>query len=209
MGTAEMRSNRATASGGIEPMAATETPREADARLIAAFLQKDATAAHELVDRYASRILGLGLRLLTSRTDAEDLVQDTFLKLLRRGSSFDHRRGSLDVWIMMNARSLAIDRLRRRTLDAKLSPERMRSEASDEPGPERHAEQSDQIQRARTAMQKLPSGQRSAVELVYLRQRSTREVADLQGIPRGTVKSRIGAGIATLRRSFFEGDDAA
>jgi DNA-directed RNA polymerase specialized sigma24 family protein len=58
-------------------------------------------------------------------------------------------------------------------------------------------------------MQELPPGQRSAVELVYLRQRSTREVAELQSIPRGTVKSRVGAGIATLRRSFFERDDAA
>lgn len=190
-------------------MATTEAPSDADARLIAAFLRRDGSAAHELFDRYASRIYGLGLRLLTSRTDAEDLVQDTFLKLLRRGSAFDHRRGSLDVWIMMNARSLAIDRLRRRSLDASLSPEKTRSEASAEPGPEWHAELSDQIQRARTAMQELPSGQRSALELVYLRQRSTREVAELQGIPRGTVKSRIGAGIATLRRSFFEGDDAA
>jgi RNA polymerase sigma-70 factor (ECF subfamily) len=204
-----MGSNRATLTGGIEPMATTNTPRDADARFIAAFLQKDGTAAHELFDRYASRIYGLGLRLLTSRTDAEDLVQDTFLKVFRRGSSFDPRRGSLDVWIMMNARSLAIDRLRRRTLDRNLSPETTRAEASDEPGPEWHAELSDQIQRARTAMQKLPSGQRSAVELVYLRQRSTREVAELQGIPRGTVKSRIGAGIATLRRSFSESDDAA
>jgi RNA polymerase sigma-70 factor (ECF subfamily) len=190
-------------------MATTDTPRDADARLIAAYILKDDTAAHELFDRYASRIYGLGLRLLTSRADAEDLVQDTFLKLLRRGSSFDHRRGSLDVWIMMNARSLAIDRLRRRTLDADLSPEGLRTEASDEPGPEWHAEQNEQIQRARTAMQELPPGQRSAVELVYLRQRSTREVAELQSIPRGTVKSRVGAGIATLRRSFFERDDAA
>ncbi|MCI0633899.1 MAG: sigma-70 family RNA polymerase sigma factor [Actinobacteria bacterium] len=177
---------------------------------MAAFLRKDRGAATQLFDRYASRIYGLGLMLLGTRADSEDLVQDTFLKVLRTGSAFDARRGSLDAWILMNARGLAIDRLRRRTLEMrKLSSADVRSERSDEPSPEWHAEHTDLLQRARIAMRQLPSGQRSAVELVYLGQRSTREVAELQGIPRGTVKSRVGAGIATLRRSFSERDDAA
>jgi RNA polymerase sigma-70 factor, ECF subfamily len=191
-------------------MATSNTARGADARLMAAFLRKDRSAANQLVDRYASRIYGLGFMLLGSKTDAEDLVQDTFLRVLRTGSAFDARRGSLDVWILMNARGLAIDLLRRRTLEIrKQSLANMRSERSDEPSPEWHAEHTDLLQRARIAMRQLPSGQRAALELVYLEQRSTKEAAELQGIPRGTVKSRIGAGIATLRRSFSEVEDAA
>jgi RNA polymerase sigma-70 factor (ECF subfamily) len=106
---------------------------------------------------------------------------------------------------LLTARSLAIDLLRRRALEArKQSSEPSRFEASDEPGPEWHAEQRDLIQRARKAIDRLPPRQRSAVVLAYFGQRSSTEVAEIQGVPRGTVKSRIRAGIASLRQTFAE-----
>jgi len=185
-------------------------PRDADASLMGALLRKEPAAADALYTRYASRIYGLGLVLLRNKTDAEDLVQDTFLKVWRTGSRFDPRRGSLDVWILLIARSLAIDLLRRRTQETRnLSFEPTRQEVSDEPGPEWYAEHRDLFQRARKAMDRLPSGQRSAVELAYLGQRSSTQVAELQDIPLGTAKSRIRMGVATLRRALSEGDDAA
>jgi RNA polymerase sigma-70 factor (ECF subfamily) len=185
-------------------------PRDADASLMVALLRKEPAAADALYTRYASRIYGLGLVLLRNKTDAEDLVQDTFLKVWRTGSRFDPRRGSLDVWILLIARSLAIDLLRRRTQETRnLSFEPTRAEVSDEPGPEWYAENRDLFQRARKAMDRLPSGQRSAVELAYLGQRSSTQVAELQDIPLGTAKSRIRVGIATLRKTLLEGDDAA
>ena len=177
--------------------------READAGLMIGLLRREPWAAEAFYDRYASRIYGLGFVLLGNKTDAEDLVQDTFLKVWRRGSSFDPLRGSLDAWILLNARSLAIDLLRRRTLEARsLSSGRWHSDVSDEPGPESYAEHRDLMRRARSAMDRLPHGQRSAVELSYLGQRSSTQVAELQGIPPGTVKSRVRAGIATLRQTF-------
>ena len=113
------------------------TRREADASLVAALLRKEPGAADALYARYASRIYGLGLVLLRDRADAEDLVQDTFLKVWRTGSSFDPQRGSMDVWVLLTARSLAIDLLRRRTLETrKLRSEPSVSDVSDEPGPE-------------------------------------------------------------------------
>jgi RNA polymerase sigma-70 factor (ECF subfamily) len=182
------------------------TAREADASLLAALRRKERPATKALYARYASRIFGLGLVLLKNEADAEDLVQDTFLKVWRTGAAFDPRRGSLDTWILLVARSLAIDLLRRRTLEAKkLSSQPSGSEVSEEPGPEWHAELGDLIRRARKAMDRLPPGQRSAVELAYLGQRSSTEVAALQRIPPGTVKSRIRAGIGTLRRALVEG----
>jgi RNA polymerase sigma-70 factor, ECF subfamily len=184
--------------------------RDADASLMVALLRKEPAAADALYNRYASRIYGLGLVLLRNKIDAEDLVQDTFLKVWRTGSRFDPSRGSLDIWILLIARSLAIDLLRRRTQETRsLSFEPSRSEVSDEPAPEWYAEHRDLIQRARKAMDRLPSGQRSAVELAYLGQRSSTQVAELQDIPLGTVKSRIRVGIATLRKTLLEGDDAA
>ena len=179
--------------------------RDADASLMVALLQREAGAAAALYDRYASRIYGLGLFLLGNKSDAEDLVQDTFLKVWRRGSSFDPQRGPLDAWILLNARSLAIDLLRRRTLEARsLSSGHWRPDAIDEPGPESYAEHRDLMRRARNAMERLPDGQRSAVELSYLGQRSSTQVAELQGIPPGTVKSRTRRGIATLRQTLAE-----
>jgi RNA polymerase sigma-70 factor, ECF subfamily len=183
---------------------------ESDAVLMAAFVRKEPDAARQLYDRLASRIYGLGLFLLRNATDAEDLVQDTFLKIWRTGSAFDPQRGSLDAWILLSARSLAIDLLRRRSVEArKLSSQPKVSEAADEPGPEYHAEVGDLFRRASDAMEHLPQRQRSVVELTYLGQRSTREVAELLGIPRGTVKSRAHAGIAVLQKSFPGDDDAA
>jgi hypothetical protein len=109
------------------------TPREADARLMASLLRKEPAAADALNARYASRIHGLGLVLLKNKADAEDLVQDTFLKVWRTGQAPSPQRGSLDAWVLLTARSLAIDLLRRRTLEArKLRSEPSVSDVSDE-----------------------------------------------------------------------------
>jgi RNA polymerase sigma-70 factor, ECF subfamily len=197
---------------GLGPSVARErnrgeaTSREADAGLMAALLRKEPAAADVLYARYASRIYGLGLLLLKNNTDAEDLVQETLIKVWRSSAAFDPHRGSLDTWILLTARSLAIDLLRRRTLERRKQLfEATGPEVSDEAGPEWYAEQRDLIRRARTAMDRLPPNQRSAVELAYLGERSSAEVAALQRIPLGTVKSRIRAGMAILRQTFAEG----
>jgi RNA polymerase sigma-70 factor (ECF subfamily) len=178
---------------------------DADATVMVAFREKASGAAEALYDRYASRVYGLGLVLLRNSTDAEDLVQGTFLKAWRRASTFDPKRGSLDTWFLLIARGLAIDLLRRRTLEAKkLSANPMRSEVSEEPGPEQYAEQYDLIRHARKAMDQLPSAQRAALELAYIEGRSSTEVAALEGIPVGTAKTRIRLGIIALRKTLLE-----
>jgi RNA polymerase sigma-70 factor (ECF subfamily) len=181
-----------------------------DAALMAAFLRKEPDAARQLYDRLASRIYGLGLVLLRNTTDAEDLVQETFLKIWRTASAFDPARGPLDAWVLLSARSLAIDLLRRRSIEARtLFSQQRVSAVSDEAGPERRAELVDLFQRASEAMAHLPQRQRSVLELRYLGERSTKEVAELLGIPRGTVKSRAYAGMAVLQRAFPGDDEAA
>jgi RNA polymerase sigma-70 factor (ECF subfamily) len=174
---------------------------------MAGLMRQERAAADALYTRFASRIYGLGLVLLKNETDAQDLVQDTFLKVWRVASAFDGGRGSLDTWVLMIARSLAIDLIRRRTLESrKLASEPIQRDVSDEPGPEWFAEHEDLIARARKAMELLPLGQRSAVELAYLGQRSSSEVAELEGIPVGTVKSRIRKGMTTLRHTLADED---
>jgi RNA polymerase sigma-70 factor (ECF subfamily) len=187
------------------------TPSPGDAALMAAFLRKEPDAARQLYDRFASRIYGLGLFFLRNKADAEDLVQDTFLKIWRGGAAFDPVRGSLETWILLSARSLAIDLLRHRSVEARKLPSQAPvSEVSDEAGPEEHAEVADLVKRAGEAMAHLPHRQRSVLELQYLGERSTKEVAELLGIPRGTVKSRAHTAIGKLQKVFRDGgDDAA
>src|SRR3954471_12339248 len=94
----------------------TETSRP-DVEIIRAFARRDGAAAGDLYKRFAPRIYGLGMVMLGNPAQAEDLVQDTFVKVWRKADSYEATRGSLDTWILLIARSLAIDLLRRRVLE--------------------------------------------------------------------------------------------
>ena len=173
-----------------------------------AFARRDQGAAEELFDRFASRVYGLGIVMLGSDAMAQDLVQDTFVKLWRSAERFDARRGRLETWVLLVARSLAIDALRRRVLDVR-SMERIgvERETSSEAGPDEIAETEDLAERARTAMASLSDGQRAALELAYFGGKTSAEVAELEGIPVGTAKTRIRTALLKLREALEEHRD--
>jgi RNA polymerase sigma-70 factor, ECF subfamily len=180
----------------------TESPRP-DLELVRAFARRDGTAAGELYARFAPRIFGLGMVMLGNPSQAEDLVQDTFVKVWRKADTYEEARGSLDTWILLIARSLAIDLLRRRVLEARILAEKERpSEASDEPGPERIAETMDLADRAKRAMRALTPQQRAVIELAYFGGKTSSEVAELEGIPVGTAKTRIRTALIRLREAL-------
>jgi RNA polymerase sigma-70 factor (ECF subfamily) len=106
----------------------------------------------------------------------------------------------LETWVLLTARSLAIDALRRRVLESRsLRSVGVQPEDDPEPLPDEQAAVADLSARARRAMGILPPEQRSALELAYFGGRTTAEVAALEGIPQGTVKSRIRAALLRLR----------
>src|SRR3954468_24003716 len=195
-----------------------------DQALMAAFVARDERAAGALYDRFASRVYGLGIVMLGNDHAAQDLVQDTFVKLWRTGARFDPERGRLETWILLTARSLAIDLLRRRVLESRslqeLGPPPVHdpgpgpAEPAPPPvhdparGPDDLAATADLASRARRAMAKLSNEQRSALELAYFGGRTTAEVAALEGIPQGTAKTRIHAALLKLRAEMAkEADD--
>jgi RNA polymerase sigma-70 factor (ECF subfamily) len=180
-----------------------------DQALMAAFVERDEGAAGVLYDRFSSRVFGLGIVMLGNDQSAQDLVQDTFVKLWRTAARFDPERGRLETWILLTARSLAIDLLRRRVLESRslqeLGPPPVRDPS---PGPDDLAATADLAGRARRAMTKLSNEQRSALELAYFGGRTTAEVAALEGIPQGTAKTRIHAALLKLRAEMAkEADD--
>jgi len=142
---------------------------------------------------------------LGSDAAAQDLVQDTFVKLWRSAERFDAGRGKLETWVLLVARSLAIDALRRRVLDSR-SLERLGSpeEADPSPGPDAQAATADMADRARSAMARLSPEQRAALELAYFGGRTSAEVAEIEGIPVGTAKTRIRSALLRLREAMAQ-----
>lgn len=174
-----------------------------DADLMRSFARRDPSAAEELYSRFAPRVFGLGMVMLGNAAQAEDLVQDTFVKVWRKAESFDAGRGSLDTWVLLVARSLAIDAIRRRVLEKKVTEtQEEHTEVSAIPGPEEEAESRDLVQRARAAMTALSPGQRAALELAYFGGKTSAEVAELEGIPVGTAKTRIRTALMKLREAL-------
>src|SRR6202795_639700 len=178
---------------------------ESDAALMLRFAQREAPAADVLYGRFASRIYGLGIVMLGSDAAAQDLVQDTFVKLWRNADRYDTSRGKLETWVLLVARSLAIDALRRRVLEVR-SLEATGKPREDDPsaGPEELAATGDLADRARRAMERLSPEQRSALELAYFGGRTSAEVAEMEGIPVGTAKTRIRSALLRLREEMAE-----
>ena len=185
------------------------TEHDADQRLMRSFAARDQAAADVLFRRFSGRIYGLGIVMLGGDAAAQDLVQDTFVKLWRNAERYDRSRGKLETWVLLMARSLAIDAIRRRVLEVR-SLERMElpREADDAPGPDDVAITIDLTERAKVAMASLPSEQRAALELAYLGGKTSAEISDLEGIPVGTAKTRIRAALLRLRGSIAPEPDA-
>jgi RNA polymerase sigma factor (sigma-70 family) len=173
---------------------------EPDQRLMRSFAARDPLAADALYQRFAGRIYGLGLVMLGGDAAAQDLVQDTFVKLWRSADRYDRSRGKLETWVLLMARSLAIDAIRRRVLEARTLEQVDRPREADEgPGPDEQAVTHDLTERAQRAMATLPPEQRAALELAYLGGKTSAEISDLEGIPVGTAKTRIRAALLRLR----------
>lgn len=182
--------------------AASETAApEADADALRRLAAGDRDAVAELYDRHAARVLGLAYRIVRNVSDAEDVVQDVFAQAWRTAPNYEASRGTVAGWLLMMARTRAIDRLRarqtRRDAGAEPDPERIPSNAV--PVPEQIMA-SQQAARVRGAMVTLPADQKAALELAYFEGLSQSEIAERLQIPLGTVKTRIRSALALLRR---------
>jgi len=164
-----------------------------DAALVAAMARGDRDALAKLYERHAGVLLGLALRIVRERREAEDLLHDVLLEAWRCAKDFDPKRGRVRTWLAIRMRSRALDlqksaRVARNAGDAGL--EVMPDEAQ-RPTPD-HA-------RVREALAQLGGDQRKVVELAYFEGLSCSEISTRLSIPIGTVKSRLAAGLQRLR----------
>jgi RNA polymerase sigma-70 factor (ECF subfamily) len=165
-------------------------PRERE--LLQRLAQGDPLALKALFESHAPQALAVALRILRSRAEAEEVVQETFVEVWRRSTEYDAGRGGALAWILTIARTRAIDRLRARD-----SSTRTAAHASDEPEPQRGpsplelVEQRQDRERVRAALDSLPAEQRAALDLAYFEGLTHREIAERTGTPLGTVKTRV------------------
>lgn len=168
---------------------------------MAAAARGDQDALAALYDRHASAMLGVAIRVLRHRRDAEDLLHDVFLEAWQKAADFDPVRGSVRSWLLMRVRCRGIDRLR--ALESARRHALLRAaDPVESPTVTQPTWSSPDRERARAALESLPPEQRDLVELGYFEGMSCSEMAAHRGIPLGTVKSRLGAGLAKLRQHF-------
>lgn len=167
-----------------------------DAALMGAIAGGDRQALARLYDRHAGTLLAVGIRMLGSRREAEDVLHDVFLELWRRSADYDAARGTVRTWIAMRMRSRSLDRLKSAAFSrtAPIDEVGERGPTSDD-DPAMAADRT----RVRRALAGLPPEQRAVLELAYFEGLSSQEMAARLAIPMGTVKSRVAAGLAKLR----------
>jgi RNA polymerase sigma-70 factor (ECF subfamily) len=188
------------------------SPLETDwSQVVRRCMDGDSGAWAELVRTHHRRVYGLCYRFTGNPADAEDLTQDLFLKVYSNLASFDTGRGSLQVWITTMTRNLLVDNFRRtRNQRATGSLDEGWESAEDlkpvdrlmagGPSPHESAAQKELAKMVQQALARVSVELREAVILRDLQDLDYKEIAQVLGIPEGTVKSRISRGRAELAR---------
>jgi RNA polymerase sigma factor (sigma-70 family) len=178
-----------------------------DSHLVALVAEGDATALETLYDRYGMAAYSLALRILTDQGLAEDVVREVFLSLWREARRFDPARGTVATYLLSATHHRAVDVVRREeNLRRRHGPEEVLAPAPDQPsGLDDEVEVGGLIRsQIRAALGALPEPQREALMLAYVGGYTQREIASLVGVPLGTVKTRIAAGMRRLKDELRE-----
>jgi RNA polymerase sigma-70 factor (ECF subfamily) len=165
-----------------------------------ALLAGDEAAVRALYARFGRPVYTMGLRLLGTREAAEELTQDVFLTAWRKAARFDPTRGRLSTWLMTIAHNLAVDRLRRET--GVTRPHLVLvDEVPDMPGARDEEALVMERDAAVRALSSLSDAERRLLARAYFRGMTAREIAETDGIPLGTVKTRLRAALIKVRKA--------
>lgn len=178
-------------------------PVGGDAALLERIAERDQEALGELYDRHARLLFSLILRILRDRGDAEDVLQDVFVRVWDRADAYDPALGAPVAWLVRIARNRAIDRLRARATRPQVdTPDVPEQRPAPGPSPEQAAAQSEAGRGILAALGTLPGDQRLLIERAFFEGLTHMELAAALGLPLGTVKTRIRTGMQALRRQL-------
>lgn len=164
--------------------------------------QGDKAAFAELYDRYSAALFGVVLKVVQENDRAEEVLQDTFVKIWRSSSSYDPSKGRLFTWMLNIARNTALDVVRSADFrrSAKVQPIGSNVYRT---GGEDLRDQMDHIG-VDSILGTLPPEQREVIDMAYYQGWTQQEIADRTGTPLGTVKSRTRAAFNHLREALKE-----
>jgi RNA polymerase sigma-70 factor, ECF subfamily len=172
-----------------------------DAALLRLVADRQAEALGVLYNRYAATLLALGKRILGSLADAEEVLQEVFLYVWNHAGRYDAGRSSVSTWLVLVARSRAIDRLRTRKVVERTH------ETAHQGSPPEHASPEgvetvfvhERREKVRGEMDKLPPEQKQVLEMAFYEGLSQSEIAAKADLPLGTVKTRTLLAMKKLR----------
>lgn len=187
------------------PESATNGVKELDDKqLVQALSEGREEALGELYDRFASMLLALTTRILGSREDAEEVVQEALVQVWNQADRYKPDRSSVSTWLVLIARSRAIDRLRSRQVVERTAVAAQLEKGDPRTSPEGAGAvlQYERGKRLREEMAALPDEQRDVLERAFFEGLTQREIAKTTGIPLGTVKTRTLLAMRKLRAAF-------
>jgi RNA polymerase sigma-70 factor (ECF subfamily) len=176
-----------------------------DEQLLAAIASGEHLALRTLYDRYAGAVFSLALKMVADREVAEEVTQEVFLRIWRHARTYDPARGRVPTWVLGLTHHLSIDQIRRRKVQAVPMPvsddgEPLATQVADPSiDVERDVWGAERREVLIEALRYLPAPQREVIEQAYYRGLTQVEIAQLIGIPLGTVKTRLRLGLRKLR----------
>ena len=181
----------------------------ADEELISLVQASDAQAFATLYDRHSRAAYSLAYRMMGERQAAEDIVQDALVKVWRAAGGYRPERGSVRAWLLSIVHNRAIDQLRS-LASRRRTQERVEAIAPTSQPSEAFAQswRNTQGEQVREALRMLPQEQLKVLELAYFSGYTHLEIAELLGLPLGTVKGRLRLGLKKIRNYFGSRDMA-
>jgi RNA polymerase sigma factor (sigma-70 family) len=169
--------------------------------LVSALKNREKVAVEALYDMYSSSLFGVISRIITDTPTAEDVLQETFVKIWHSFSSYSTEKGRLFTWMVNIARHLAIDKLRSKDFKNQNKNQELENNVTfiDE---QRNTVYKPELLGIKDLVQTLKPEQRLILELVYFKGYTHVEAADELGIPLGTIKTRLRMAILQLRKHF-------
>jgi RNA polymerase sigma factor (sigma-70 family) len=191
-----------------ESLGTIDVSEARDRDLLRRLLTRDEEAFRGLFGRYAPAAKALALRVVRQQHLAEEIVQEAFLAVWRNPAAYEEQRGSVKTWLMGMVHHRAVDAVRRE------ESQRRRAEAEATMAATESVDHAEDVVAAigapqeraavRTALRSLPEDQRAVLEMMYFDGLSQSQIAQRNGLPLGTVKSRTLLGMRRLR-SALEG----
>jgi RNA polymerase sigma-70 factor (ECF subfamily) len=174
---------------------------ESDRELAERLKRREPQAMADLYDRYGRQAYALIFRIVRDQEMAEDLVQETFIRIWSRVQAFDSARGALGAWLMAVARNRAIDYIR--SVDGRMARSSYELVEMENPALfsnlENQTVMADQVKRIKEAIGQLDPSHRTVIEMAYFEGLSQSEIAEKLGQPLGTIKTWVRTALKNLR----------